>query len=90
MTRSGAHHVDLTVRNAHASRAFHESVLGFIGYRVAGPESRADVDAMRAHLLKIGATILDAPAEHPQYGEGYHAVFFADPDSLKLESVFKP
>lgn len=129
------HHIDLTVRDAHASRAFYESILGFMGYELSdsddrgydfdlsGPPfcsigirsasganaerahdryspglhhlawtaaGRADVDAMYAHLQKIGAVILDAPAEYPQYGQGYYAVFFADPDGLKLEYVYKP
>ena len=53
-------------------------------------ESRDDVDALYAVLLKIGATILDPPADYPRYGDGYYAVFFADPDGLKLEYVFKP
>ena len=53
-------------------------------------ESRTDVDALYALLLNIGATILDPPAEYPRYGLGYYAVFFADPDGLKLEYVFKP
>jgi catechol 2,3-dioxygenase-like lactoylglutathione lyase family enzyme len=53
-------------------------------------QSRADVDAMHALLQRIGATVLDAPADYPQYGPGYYAVFFADPDGLKLEYVFKP
>lgn len=53
-------------------------------------ESRADVDALHALLRRIGATVLDAPADYPRYGEGYYAVFFADPDGLKLEYVFKP
>ena len=52
--------------------------------------SRGDVDAMHALLKQIGATILDAPADYPRYGPGYYAVFFADPDGLKLEYVFKP
>jgi catechol 2,3-dioxygenase-like lactoylglutathione lyase family enzyme len=53
-------------------------------------ESRADVDALYALLQRVGATILDAPAEYPQYSAGYYAVFFADPDGLKLEYVHKP
>ncbi|HVY84354.1 MAG TPA: VOC family protein [Caulobacterales bacterium] len=52
--------------------------------------SRNDVDAMYALLQKIGARVLDPPADYPQYGAGYYAVFFADPDGLKLEFVFKP
>lgn len=52
--------------------------------------SRQDVDALHALLLQRGATILDAPAEYPQYSPGYYAVFFADPDGLKLEFVHDP
>jgi catechol 2,3-dioxygenase-like lactoylglutathione lyase family enzyme len=33
--RGAIHHIDLTVKDAHASRAFYESVLGFMGYRLA-------------------------------------------------------
>lgn len=51
---------------------------------------RADVDAFHAHLRQIGANILDAPAEYSQYSPGYYAVFFADPDGLKLEYVHTP
>ena len=49
--------------------------------------SRQDVDRLHERLKQSGATILDAPAEYPQYGTGYYAVFFADPDGLKLELV---
>ena len=52
--------------------------------------SRADVDALHALLLRIGATVLDPPEEYPHYGAGYYAVFFADPDGLKLEFVHQP
>lgn len=52
--------------------------------------SRADVDALHAKMVAFGATILDAPAEYPDYGDGYYAVFFADADGLKLEYVFTP
>ncbi len=53
-------------------------------------DSRADVDRLYALLHDIGATILDAPAEYPRYGAGYYALFFADPDGLKLEYVHLP
>ncbi len=135
MKRGAVHHVDLTVRDPDASRAFYETVLGFMGYVVGdtyeygfdmdaldehgamiasigilgentarihdryspglhhiawNAESREDVDALHALLLQIAATVLDPPAEYPRYGPGYYAVFFADPDGLKLEYVFKP
>ena len=53
-------------------------------------DSREDVDGLHELLRKIGATILDAPAAYPDYGAGYYAVFFADPDGLKLEFVHWP
>ena len=52
-------------------------------------ESR-DVDRLHTLLIEIGATVLDPPASYPQYGEGYYAVMFADPDGLKLELVYEP
>lgn len=51
--------------------------------------SRSAVDALHVRLLELGVTILDAPAEYP-YTPGYYAVFFADPDGIKLEYVFSP
>lgn len=51
-------------------------------------ESRDDVDRLHDLLRSIGAAILDAPADYPQYGATYYALFFADPDGLKLEFVF--
>lgn len=55
-------------------------------------ETRDDVDRFHVLLKDIGATILDAPADYPQYngGRGYYAVFFADPDGLKLEYAWTP
>ncbi len=48
-------------------------------------ESRADVDALYEKLVAFGADILDAPTSYPEYGKDYYAVFFTDPDGLKLE-----
>ncbi len=52
--------------------------------------SRADVDGLYEVLRDFGADVLDAPAEYPHYAPGYYAVFFADPDGLKLEFVHMP
>jgi glyoxylase I family protein len=49
--------------------------------------SRADVDGLHRLLQGMGATILDPPADYPQYWPVYYAVFFSDPDGLKLEFV---
>lgn len=52
-------------------------------------ESREQVDTFHQKLIEMGATILDAPAEY-DYSPGYYAVFFADPDGIKLELVHMP
>ena len=52
-------------------------------------EDRSDIEAMHQLLNKMGAKILDPPAEYP-YSPGYFAVYFADPDGLKFEFVYVP
>jgi len=48
--------------------------------------SRAVVDERAAWLCSVGAEIESGPAEQ-EYSPGYYAVFFYDPDGLKLELV---
>lgn len=52
-------------------------------------DGRDDVDDFYRFLQEARANILDAPAEY-DYTPGYYAVFFADPDGLKLEVVHEP
>jgi catechol 2,3-dioxygenase-like lactoylglutathione lyase family enzyme len=52
--------------------------------------SRNDVDRFHVWLGREGIPVLDPPAEYPEYGEKYYAVFFSDPDGLKLELVHYP
>ena len=52
-------------------------------------EDRDQVDRLHALLRDIGATVLDPPAEY-DYEPGYYAIFFLDPDGLKLEFVHVP
>ncbi len=46
--------------------------------------TRKDVDALQAFLEKEGVRIVDRADE---YYEDYYAVFFLDPDGLKLEGM---
>jgi glyoxylase I family protein len=52
--------------------------------------TREDVDRLHRRLRELEVPVLDPPAEYPEYCEGYYAVFFADPDGIKLEYVFTP
>jgi catechol 2,3-dioxygenase-like lactoylglutathione lyase family enzyme len=60
--------------------------IGDIGYHHYAYElrSRADVDALQAFLEEEGVTIVDPAGE---YYDDYYAVFFLDPDGLKLEGM---
>lgn len=46
--------------------------------------SRRDVDALQEFLEQEGATIIDPAGE---YYDDYYAVFFLDPDGMKLEGM---
>jgi catechol 2,3-dioxygenase-like lactoylglutathione lyase family enzyme len=51
--------------------------------------SRAVVDERHEWLASVGATIESPPSEYA-YLPGYYAVFFYDPDGIKLEIVHVP
>ena len=68
-------------RNAHSPGLHH---LAF------GAPTREDVDRVHRDLVALGVKILDPPVQYDEYGIGYYAVFFADPDGIKLEYVYTP
>jgi len=63
--------------------------LNHIALRVA---SRADVDGFHEEFLKARGipALYGGAREYPEYRPGYYAVFFEDPDRLKLEVVHIP
>src|SRR5918995_5085630 len=60
--------------------------LGDVGFHHYAFElrSRKDVDALQAFLEQGGVRIVDPAAE---YYDDYYAVFFVDPDGMKLEGM---
>ena len=69
----------------------HKYRKGDIGFHHYAFEvaSRNDVDALGAFLEEHGMTVVDPPGEY--YGRSYYAVYFTDPDGMKLEGmVYKP
>lgn len=52
--------------------------------------SREEVDERARWLREQGAEIESGPQEYHQYRQGYYAVFFYDPDGLKLEFLHVP
>ncbi len=55
--------------------------------------SRDVVDRVHQAMVEAGATVLDPPTDYSDksgYSKGYYAVFFADPDNMKLEVAYIP
>ena len=77
----------ITEADAEGRRGPHRT--GDIGFHHYAFElgARADVDELGAFLKQEGVSVVDPPAAYPSYGEGYYAVFFLDPDGLKLEAM---
>jgi catechol 2,3-dioxygenase-like lactoylglutathione lyase family enzyme len=65
-------------------RQYRKGDIGFHHYAFE-LASRDDVDELGAFLEKNGMTVLDPPGEY--YGRNYYAVYFADPDGMKLEGM---
>ncbi len=72
-----------------ASDTFHKDRVGLCEIAFAAT-SLDEVDALALALADRGARVLSAPREYPEYVPGYYAVFFTDPDGLKLELVHVP
>jgi glyoxylase I family protein len=82
-------HVEIGLQTARSDTPHDRYSSGLHHLAFTAP-SRASVDLFHRKLLGLGVDVLDAPAEYPEYGPGYYAVFFADPDGMKLEYVFTP
>src|SRR5262249_13810147 len=72
---------------ADATGRQHKYRKGDIGFHHYAFEvgSRKDVDALGAFLEKNDMNIVDPPGEY--YGRNYYAVYFTDPDGMKLEAM---
>ena len=64
----------------------HKHRIGDVGLHHYAFElrNRKDVDALQDFLVELGAKIVDPAGE---YYDDYYAVFFLDPDGMKLEGM---
>ena len=80
------------IGQADAEGRKHPHRIGNIGFHHYAFElgKRRDVDDLCDVLKSMKARVVDPPADYPDYGKGYYAVYFLDPDGLKLEGMVCP
>ena len=78
----------VSVRERQSPGAVDRYALG-VHHIAFGAGSRAVIDERAAWLRDNGHTIESGPEEYG-YAPGYYAVFFYDPDGIKLEIVHRP
>lgn len=75
----------------HRGAGFHRKRAGLnhVAFRV---DQRGDVDRFHREFLEPRGlpALYGTPREFPEYAPGYYALFFEDPDRIKLEVVHLP
>ena len=79
----------VSVREAKGRREYDRYDVG-IHHIAFAAARRAVVDDRADWLRANGHEIESGPEEYNQYTPGYYAVFFYDPDGIKLEIVHRP
>jgi len=71
--------------------SFHRKSTG-INHFALRVSSKEEVDQFVNEFLEPRniKALYNGPKEHPEYKDGYYAVFFEDPDRIKLEVVYIP
>ncbi len=71
-----------------AADTFHKDRVGLceVAFRA---NTREEVDALGRDLQARGVVLIEGPRDY-DYVPGYYAVFFPDPDGMKLELVHLP
>jgi catechol 2,3-dioxygenase-like lactoylglutathione lyase family enzyme len=84
-------HLEIGIRAAETAEADepYDRYRAGLHHLAFSAQSREDVDRFHEFLVDKGLAVLDAPAPYPQYSPDYYAVFFADPDGMKLEFVYR-
>jgi glyoxylase I family protein len=86
---SGGASVSLRERQSEAHAVPYDRYAVGIHHLAFSADTRERVDERARWLRERGAEIESDPAEY-DYTPGYYAVFFYDPDGIKLEIVHRP
>jgi catechol 2,3-dioxygenase-like lactoylglutathione lyase family enzyme len=72
-------------RKAFKKETIHRRKPGSIHHLAFKAKSTKEIDDLFPLIEAIGATIVNPPQYYPQHGEKYYALFFKDPQGIKLE-----
>ncbi len=81
--------VILSVASEEGRRRKHDRYSPGLHHFAWNADSREEVDDLHDLLVRQGANVQDVPKEY-DYSPGYYAVYFRDPDNIKLEVVHVP
>jgi len=94
MLGMGSVHTDIWIsqtNEGYKSNSFHRKNIG-LNHISFGVDSKEAVDTFVYEFLQPNkiTPLYDSPREYPEYEKGYYAVYFEDPDRIKLEVTYKP
>ncbi len=75
----------------HKNKKFHRKNPG-LNHIAFAAVSRKAIDDFHKNFLKKNRvkTLYQTPKDFPEYSKGYYAVFFEDPERIKLELAYFP
>ena len=78
----------VTYLECYKDSGFHRAHVG-LNHIAFQAKSKADVDRLHTEFLvpRSIKVLYGGPKEYPEYRKGYYAVYFEDPDRIKLEFV---
>ena len=88
LTKEGTAQFSIGLHASKGGQPHHRYSAG-LHHLAFSAETKEQVDSFYEFLLQQNVEILDPPAVY-DYSPGYYAVFFTDPDGIKLEVVFEP
>lgn len=72
-----------------AEKKYHRKQTG-LNHLAFYVDSKEEVDKAYDFIKQRATILYDGPKEYPDYGEGYYAIYFEDPDRVKLEVCYYP
>lgn len=76
-------------RELFASSDVHRRKPGALHHLAFRASSVDEINELYPKLEAVGANIIEPPMYYPQHGENYYALYFKDPDGIKLELCYE-